>query len=48
MLQMAATMADILGDPNTKIRNPDSSLLNFKNHLANIQDSTQGSAQVIF
>ena len=38
ILQMAATMADVFSDPNDKIRNPTSSLSNFKNRLAQIQD----------
>ena len=38
ILQMATTIADVFSDPNDKIRNPASSLLNFKNHLAQIQD----------
>ena len=38
ILQMAATMADVLSDLIDKIRNPASSLSNFKNRLAQIQD----------
>ena len=38
ILQMAATIADVFSDPNDKIRNPASSLSNFKNRLAQIQD----------
>ena len=38
MLQMGATMADVFSDPKDKIRNPASSLSNFKNRLAQIQD----------
>ena len=38
ILQMATTMADVFSDPNNKIRNPTSSLSNFKNRLAQIQD----------
>ena len=37
-LQMAAIMADVFSDPNAKIRNPTSSLLNFKNRLTKFQD----------
>ena len=38
ILQMAAIMADVFSDLNAKIRNPTSSLLNFKNHLTKFQD----------
>jgi hypothetical protein len=38
MLQIAAIMADVFSDANTKIRYPTSSLSNFKNCSAKIQD----------
>ena len=38
ILQMAAIMADVSSEPNAKIRNPTSSILNFNNHLAKFQD----------
>ena len=38
ILQMATTMANVFSDPNDKIRNPASSMSNFKNRLAQIQD----------
>ena len=38
ILQMTAIMADVFSDPNAKIRNPTSSLLNFKNRLTKFQD----------